>query len=67
MGPCEGKSLEASASLHEDMPNIAINAADLWYSKADYKPGSLFHKQEVVAQKHGVFFFVSRKEGEELL
>lgn len=56
-----------SAMLHAHILNLAISAADLGYSTANYKPGSLFHKQEVVAQKDGVFFFVSCKQGEELL
>lgn len=53
--------------VHARILNIAISAADLWYSTANYKPGSLFHKQEVVAQKDSVFFFISCQQGEELL
>lgn len=67
MGPCDERSQITSAMLHGHILNIAISAADLWYSTANYKPGSLFHKQEVVAQKDSVFFFVSCKQGEELL
>lgn len=39
----------------------------LWYSRANYKPGFLSHKQKVVAQEDSVFFFISCQEGEELL
>lgn len=56
-----------SAMLRGHILNIAISAADLWYSTANYKPGSLLHKQEVVAQKDSVFFFISCEQGEELL
>lgn len=52
-----------SAMLHGHILNIVISAADLWYSTANYKPGSLFQKQEVVAQKDSVFFFISCKQG----
>lgn len=58
---------QTSAFLHKDVLKIAISAAYLWDSTADYKPGFLFHKQEVVAQKYSMFFFISSEEGEELL
>lgn len=49
------------------MLNRAISAAYLGDSTADYKPGFLLHKQQVVAQKYSMLFFIASKEGEELL
>lgn len=45
----------------------AISVAHLRDSTANHQPGFLLQKQEVVAQKHGVFFFISSEKGEELL
>lgn len=49
------------------MLNTAISVAHLRDSTANHQPGFLLQKQEVVAQKYGVLFFISSEEGEELL
>lgn len=49
------------------MLNTAISVAHLRDSTANHQPGFLLQKQEVVAQKHSVLFFISSEKGEELL
>lgn len=44
-----------------------LSYTNLWNSSADYEPGLLAHRQEVVAQKYSMFFLVSSQQGEELL
>ncbi len=57
--PCRG-IVVTDHHIPEISSGLQMIITHLWYSGANYKPGFLAHRQEVVAQEHSMFFFISR-------